>query len=174
MVLRLQRNGVFVPRIKSVDFSENLVLFEYGGRTLEGRLLRGIPKKYSLRLLSKLFRVMGQVHALGVIHGHPHENNIVIRGNKLGLIDFKLSEVVPKSIWRQRATDIFNRFSVDYEYLAKNLEDSEALKANAVPLFARLFRRYPVPEPVKKELLQRLIESLRVWGRENWGREKLE
>ncbi|MBU0636277.1 hypothetical protein KKE06_04600 [Candidatus Micrarchaeota archaeon] len=111
----LQRKGIWVPRISAVDYKNQIIEFEPGGKTqsafnrslidLEYTLvgLHGTERNECIQKikakqkilagrLAKIFRMIGRVQAAGVIHGHPHFGNIVFRGNQVGLVDFKLAE----------------------------------------------------------------------------------
>ncbi|MDO8634467.1 MAG: hypothetical protein Q7K34_04220 [archaeon] len=190
IVNMLQRNGIYVPRIRAVDYAKGVLHFEHGGRTF-GNLMEGTKKKnrkkkkaipqkstdpnspesqrkrQTLRVLYKVFRMMGKVHALGVCHGHPHEENIVIRGNRVGLIDFKLASAEkPRELWRLPAQEIVNFFSSDYSRLEKDLL-TNVLSMPGAPfgrrelvkkLFSAMVNRYPCSMEMKKEVLRQIDE----------------
>lgn len=183
IVLYLQRNGVFVPRIHSIDQGNNLLHFGSGGFTIYQRMMkmaarhikkargegRHLPLKTAFEIITsnkvesreirgwlfKAFRMIGRVHALGVSHGHPHPKNIVVQGNKVGLIDFKQAKVVPNSIWAE-PEKIKRKFHEDYLKLA--LTSDLFFQKGKKRLFSALVARYPCSQAVKEQLL-RLISS---------------
>ena len=94
IVSMLQRNGVFVPKITKIDYDNRIIIVEHGGKTLRALLDRSKStnpnsRQQISRKLNKIFRMVGKVNALGVRQGHPHQDNIVLRGNRVGLIFFR-------------------------------------------------------------------------------------
>ncbi len=170
IILFLQKNGVWVPRIKEMDAAHEVLHFENGGRTLSHELWAP-HKAWSrareqrvLELFSRMARMVGRVQSLGVCHRHPVPQNIVIRGNRLGLTDFKFADRIPKTAWVS-AESIFVAFSMDYKLLNSPLgpfgylpRTLPASRQNAIRkiFFQKLVRSYPCSAAIKRELAERL------------------
>ena len=163
----LSKNGIYVPRLTAIDIQGKIFEFEYGGKRLSRRIDEMLRKnkldqtsRSISELLFKAFRMIGRVHSLGVCHGHPHSNNIVVRGNQVGLIDFKYSRQVPKEIWKN-PDHIFFNFKSDYNYLSKFLkllvspQELQLFKA----LFSRLVARYPCTQEIKTQVLKKILDA---------------
>lgn len=143
-----------------------------------------IPEQRLLEITNKVFRMMGQVHALGIVHGHPHANNIILRGGRVGLIDFKEAKRVPEQIW-DFPEHIYSHFSRDYEQMQLIAESFEhqfhvpkktrkpwpkitpSIRKKTLNFHLRLFRsmiaRYPCSEANKRRVLELITERLLKW-----------
>lgn len=166
----LQRNGIFVPRIKEIDWVHGIVHFESGGETLYHRLLRMPPlspkqQRFALDLVSKFARMVGRVQSLGIAQGNTHITNVVIRGNQLGLIDFKFAKRVSPSIWKS-VRSIYHAFEPDYRcfiadwpFLIRAGRSAEELRIIKQKMWERMVRQYPCTETIKKQLVNLLLQK---------------
>ncbi len=170
IIQKLQRAGIFIPRIIEMDPSNGLMHFENGNKTVTYRLRRLNPTQNSSQrklvqaLISKCARTIGRVQAEGVTHRHPHLNNFVVSGNRVGLIDFKRAETVSPNIWSS-AGKIFGAFETDYSYFYAWWPDW--LRSVSGPwqefvaktAWQQMVRPYPCSPEIKKQLVQRLQKA---------------
>ncbi len=154
LVLTLQRNGIYVPRIQSVDYRHGIIHFEKGGKTLSGLhkispdFARGVQREMAVqRYWFKAARMIGTMHKLGISHFHPHPKNIIVKGNRVGLIDFKFA----------RKNDSVRWNSVDAYF-----EDCLQFINWAPPrLRKKLLERIVAQYPCTPEMKRKLLESVR-------------
>ena len=182
IVLTLQRNGILVPRITRIDMRNNIVVFEKKGRALDSVVLYALKKlpvdtnKIPLqtrRFLSSVFakyaRALATMQSLGIMHGHPHANNVIYYKNRVGFIDFSFGTLPQKMSWNHWL-GIVNAFELEWGYIARDFKafklrfpkfspffDSEARK-----FFQRLLRKYPCDETTRKKLWK-IIEQQYLW-----------
>ncbi|MFH0955003.1 MAG: hypothetical protein V1777_02780 [Candidatus Micrarchaeota archaeon] len=175
LILHLQRKGIFVPRITKVYSENHFVEFEKGGKTFanflaklssESERVKKMPaavrlrrlqqqKRANYQILTKIFRMMGRVHSLGIRHGHPHPGNIVLQGNRVGLIDFKFAHWVSKECWKSH-NSLFLGFWDDYMWLGKILSRLAIQPKKRTALWRGLVSRYPCSEEIKQQLMKRI------------------
>ncbi|GEM_PF-3470029 len=102
-------------------------------------------------LLSKVARMIGRMHSLGIRHGHPHAGNIVVSKNRVGSIDFsKLTRA--RIEWRNPA-EIEHWFKMDWKHLSAMLDEHHVPEGERVIFFRRLINQYPCTSEMKKIVL---------------------
>ena len=170
----LQKSGIFIPRVKSVDRKHNLIIFEKQGKSLNriiGPFISAglTTKRKSILSLhfSKFARALGKVHSLSVSHGHPHTGNVIVKGNRVGFIDFDRTVRRPELDW-SNPEKIHEFFVIDYDHISDNLSDLERGSNSNIKFFQQLHRKffqklienYPCTPKVKKEILDLILRRL--------------
>lgn len=83
--------GINVPLIYDIDLSEMMIVMEYiEGPTLKD-ILESNPNE-GVKWAYILGTIIGKLHENNIMHGDLTTSNIIIRNNKLYLIDFGLAE----------------------------------------------------------------------------------
>lgn len=164
----LRRNGVWVPRANAVDPAHHLVQIQPGGRTLSDYIASARydrTNKTLSALLAKTFRAIGRMHQLGICHGHPHDQNVVVKGNVVGFIDFQHAKRAPNRIWTSSA-EIVRFFGKDYSTLTLSFGPLIPAFLAGTPaqtryvqrkLFERIIRQYPCSHAIKEEVLAQVL-----------------
>ncbi|MBI4144443.1 Kae1-associated serine/threonine protein kinase [Candidatus Woesearchaeota archaeon] len=94
---KLKSEGICVPRIiKSADFE---IIME----RVNGKKLRDVLDKH-VEYAKELGKIVGKMHAVGIIHGDLTTSNVLVEKGKLWLIDFGLSYFSAKD--EDRAVDL--------------------------------------------------------------------
>ena len=105
IISTLNEHGIMVPKIISIDYENGIISFEKARRIFQEEIDRlrkpkpNVSSQWMLGTLMKVFRLIGEIHHIGIAHGHPHPANIMLKGNRVGLIDFKFSHTVLPEIW---------------------------------------------------------------------------
>ncbi len=169
IISTLSRNGIYVPRVKYVDYQNSFIHFESGGITFHELINRqwvkysGQRRKKILQLLPKIARVIGKIHRLEILPGHPHSGNIIIKGNKVGVIDFKSAG---KKIvnWNSEEA-IASAFNDDYFWLRRLFLSAVTLRSpkdkilhpTLKSFFSKIISQYPCTPELKRKLLLRIF-----------------
>ncbi|MCW1291968.1 MAG: KEOPS complex kinase/ATPase Bud32 [Candidatus Rehaiarchaeum fermentans] len=114
-VMKLCReNGILCPNV--IDYNDFEIRMEY----IDGKKL---SDSFSLDLMKELGKTVAKMHNINIIHGDLTTSNVMIKDNKLYIIDFGLAKISKKI--EDKATDIFTL--------------KEALKANHTELWEKAF-----------------------------------
>ncbi|BCU70712.1 Kae1-associated kinase Bud32 [Stygiolobus caldivivus] len=111
-------NGVNTPALLLVDPSEFLIVMEY----LEGTTVKEYLQTYSgnergLRELgAQMGEIIGKLHKIGISHGDPNTNNLILTKDGLFIIDFGLAK---------KAEDIED-LAVDIHVFLRSLESTHS------------------------------------------------
>ena len=175
VVKRLRRAGVFVPKVKKVDRTNQIAEFEKEGTALVHLISKSLGKRKALSpqqlqhfapFLAKAARALGRTHAAGVQHMHPHFGNIVVKGNKVGLIDFKRAKIVEVP-WTHPST-IYNAFEFDLFWIHRVFEkysreqNRPFFQAQKKRFFEIMVKNYPCKPEVKKALLEIIFKQFKI------------
>jgi TP53 regulating kinase-like protein len=83
--------NINVPTIYDIDLNEMMIIMEYiEGLTLK-QILENNPQD-GIKWAYQLGIIIGKLHKNGIMHGDLTTSNIIIKNNKLYLIDFGLAE----------------------------------------------------------------------------------
>ncbi|AFK22233.1 Kae1-associated kinase Bud32 [Pyrococcus sp. ST04] len=84
--------GVNVPYVFEVDTKNMIIVMEFieGERIKE--LLERIPLKERLEICREIGRQIGKLHNAGIVHGDLTTSNMIMRDEKIYLIDFGLAD----------------------------------------------------------------------------------
>lgn len=181
IALRLQRSGVFVPRVSAADPENNLIAFRQGGISLK-QWVRNLVSKADLApdqaprkkfryilnpqlrkqlvlLLRRVAITAARIHSNNVSHNHFHWGNVVVNGRKLGVIDLTKARVWEKLDWKkfEEVVDFFER---DWDFVESLFSHLHALFPSSKPFlyaerkkfFERLARRYPTDRETRLQL----------------------
>ncbi len=143
--------GARVPRIYAIFPTVGLIVMEY----VEGRRLKEVfedDPKLGVSLSRKAGRILGLIHAAGVVHGDYTTSNLIYTGSALYAIDFGLADF-SKSI-EERAVDV--------HIYRRSLESAHA--RYAVEAFEEFRRGYKETAPNPGDVLSR-AEEIRLRGR---------
>ncbi len=104
LLVEAKRNGVNVPRVIEKDLTDFKIAMEY----IEGDVLKDVLDKMKPNKLKKISKEIGRdltkLHDAGIIHGDLTTSNMVLKSNKLYLIDFGLGKISTKI--EDKAVDI--------------------------------------------------------------------
>lgn len=81
--------GVSVPIIYDVDLAGNKLLLEFiDGPTVKELLDQGGPRAHIIA--KEMGRIAGRLHKAGIIHGDLTTSNMIVRDDRIVMIDFSL------------------------------------------------------------------------------------
>jgi len=104
LLVEAKRNGVNVPKVIEKDLINFKIEMEY----IEGDVLKDVLDKMDSSGLKNVSKEIGKslskLHNAGIIHGDLTTSNMVLRGDKLYLIDFGLGRISTKI--EDKAVDI--------------------------------------------------------------------
>jgi Kae1-associated kinase Bud32 len=114
---RARRAGVNTPRV--LDSGESSLVMEF----IEGRrvkdALNGMPKGERVRVYRLIGEAVAGLHSAGIMHGDLTTSNMILRQEKLYIIDFGLGRMSERI--EDQAVDLFLLFealkSTHFEYL---------------------------------------------------------
>lgn len=173
----LQENGINTAKI--THRNQEQLTYENAGQSIKERLLNlanvESPSVKRMRfLLSAAARQLGEMHALGYSHGHPHPANFVVKGSKVSIIDLKYAK--KKKINWKDPESVFEELKEDYGAGLKVLHDKLILldlplkgkvqydSAREFHRFlVKMIQRYPTDERVKREVFRLIL--VRIIGR---------
>jgi N6-L-threonylcarbamoyladenine synthase/protein kinase Bud32 len=124
IIATARRSGVPTPIIR--DITPDTIVME----RIRGNLLRDALIKEHL---TEVGRVIGRLHAAGVVHGDLTTSNIILRNNQCVLIDFGLSQV--SSEIESRGVDIH----VLFQTLQSTTPDAESMKLAFIEGYREVF-----------------------------------
>ena len=139
-------------------------LGSYLRRLEAGKINTGYMKQLR-KLLSSAARSIGAIHSIGILQGHPHFNNFIPVKSRVAVIDFKLSRT-RKVDWSDERS-IRKAFRNDYVYLVDAWRGIELTYPRRMPearrmkelFFTRMVGKYPAPQGVKRQLIERLVQG---------------
>lgn len=89
LMAEARARGVPVPILYDIDLEENRIVMEYiEGPTVKEILDAGGPR--ALRVARDLGRLVGRLHAGGIVHGDLTTSNMIWRDRRIVMIDFSL------------------------------------------------------------------------------------
>jgi Kae1-associated kinase Bud32 len=81
--------GVAVPVLYDIDLVANKIVMEFvDGPTVKEVLEAGGPKAHAIA--REVGRIAGRLHKAGIIHGDLTTSNMILRDNRILMIDFSL------------------------------------------------------------------------------------
>ncbi len=81
--------GVAVPLLYDIDLVENKIVMEFiDGPTAKEVLDQGGPR--ARETAREIGRIAGRLHKAGIIHGDLTTSNMIVRGDRIVMIDFSL------------------------------------------------------------------------------------
>jgi hypothetical protein len=173
LVKYLQKNGVFCPKIISIDRQNNIIEFEKKGVSLQQKInaLQATDGKLSFQsgkvltdLLAKHARLIAKVHSLKFCQGHPKPANVIVRGNRMGFIDFMFSELKDNIFFWDSTKEILDLFGPDYEWIQETFKElnlafpksKRFLQREKNKFFTRVLRRYGCSIEAKQQIAKQL------------------
>ncbi len=182
-IKRARAAGVFVPRITRIDYKHQLIEFEKTGTSLYEIVLKKWKRKKSFSpqelkhialLFRKAARAIGRLNANGVMYYHPHFKNIIVKGNRVGLIDFKFAEILEpktkkrnkrKTIDWENPESVIKAFGQDFCFIIEgfyelpiNIKHADFIKTQIKQFIETIVKQYPCSPEVKRTVLQRLFK----------------
>jgi len=103
---RARRSGVTTPKIWDVqNFPEFKIIMEYvDGKRIKD-VLNELPRSKRLEIYSLIGESVAKLHSSDIIHGDLTTSNMILKGNKLYLIDFGLGKFSQRT--EDQAVDLF-------------------------------------------------------------------
>ena len=144
LIDKARRAGMHVPLVLS---QEGFVLkMEFiDGKKLKD-ILNNLPEKEAENICKKLGEIIGRLHSLGMIHGDLTTSNMILKEEKIYLIDFGLGKFTSRI--EDCATDLY------LLYEALNSTHSKILEPcwkNIIESYKKVFEKSP-------QVLKRLEE----------------
>jgi TP53 regulating kinase-like protein len=103
LMLKAKEAGINIPEIVSVD--EFKINMEYiDGQRLKD-VLNNLDKKTRLMVCENIGNIISKLHNSDIIHGDLTTSNLILKENKLYLIDFGLGKISGKI--EDKAVDLF-------------------------------------------------------------------
>ncbi|MDD4983384.1 MAG: lipopolysaccharide kinase InaA family protein [Candidatus ainarchaeum sp.] len=102
--------------------------------------------------------IIGQMHALGVEHGHVTTSNVHIHNGRLCLVDFSIAE--QHLVDWNSVGSIYNAFVRDYTTRITRSKSQYANMTFCKEFFRRMISHYPTSEQIKSELINKLNNDL--------------
>lgn len=96
--LRTVREAKMISDVKSFGISTPVVYFvdqnkfEIYLQFIEGKLVRDLSNKMIIRMCEKIGRIVGTLHANGVMHGDLTTSNFILARRNLVILDFGLAQ----------------------------------------------------------------------------------
>lgn len=78
--------GVLTPQVYQVDEKGYKIYMEY----IKGKKLKDVLEKVDSKVFYEIGRLVGRLHASGIIHGDLTTSNIILKDKKIYFIDFGL------------------------------------------------------------------------------------
>jgi Kae1-associated kinase Bud32 len=100
---RSRGSGVTVPNVRIE--SENKLVMEYLRGVRVKDVLNGMAPKERTNVCGKMGGMIAKLHANGIIHGDLTTSNMILKGDKVYLIDFGLGKFSEKV--EDQAVDLF-------------------------------------------------------------------
>jgi len=92
LILEANRYGIETPRIVSFDEKEFKISMEFiDGKRLK-EFLNETDDENRKKITEEMGRIIGLLHKNGIIHGDLTTSNMILKDNKIFLIDFGLGE----------------------------------------------------------------------------------
>lgn len=143
--------GASVPRIYAIFPAAGLIVMEY----IEGRRLKEVfddSPRLGVSLSREAGRILGLIHAAGVVHGDYTTSNLIYTGDTLYAIDFGLADF----------SESVEERAVDVHLYRRSLESAHA--RYAVEAFEEFTRGYTETAPNPGDVLGR-ADEIRLRGR---------
>jgi len=133
----IQKAGINVPKIYSVDEKKGIIEMEF----IDGKLIRDIAekvnKKERINLLKDIGKSIRILHNNGIIHGDLTTSNMILKEKKVYFIDFGLGffsekiedKAVDLYLLQQVLNSMHYNISEDFKYVLQGYNaDSSFLK----------------------------------------------
>lgn len=104
LMRRARVAGVDVPVVLAADPPAQTIVLEYLGRHALRSTYDAMPAARRRATARKAGRAAGLLHKAGVVHGDLTTSNMIVRGDRLYLIDFSLGRVADDT--EDRAVDL--------------------------------------------------------------------
>ncbi|WP_297436589.1 Kae1-associated kinase Bud32 [Thermococcus sp.] len=92
---RAKEAGVNCPYVYEVDTLNMRIVMEFINGKRMKELLEEVPMDERLSLCREIGRQIGRLHEAGLMHGDLTTSNMILRGEKVYLIDFGLADFDP-------------------------------------------------------------------------------
>ena len=96
LMTEARKFGVLTPKIFAVDDANHKIIMEYVGDERVKELLNVGDKKTVEKISFEIGRMVGKLHANGIVHGDLTTSNMLIKDGEIYLIDFGLGEFSKK------------------------------------------------------------------------------
>ncbi len=142
ILIRAKRIGVNTPTVfKTGDYK---IFMEFiDGERLKELLNKTSPRNY---LAEEIGKIVGRLHSSGIIHGDLTTSNMILKDNKIYLIDFGLA--YHSSSVENQAIDLH---LLHQAYQSTHFKYLEKLWSNTIKGYKKTFDKW---EPVLKRLEQ--------------------
>jgi len=96
LMTEARKFGVLTPKIFAVDDVNHKIIMEYVGDERVKELLNTADKKTVEKISFEIGRIVGKLHANGIVHGDLTTSNMLLKDGEIYLIDFGLGEFSKK------------------------------------------------------------------------------
>jgi Kae1-associated kinase Bud32 len=96
LLTEARKCGVLTPKIIDVDYQNQKIIMENINGIRVKEFLNSTDKKNMEKISFEIGRIIGKLHANGIIHGDLTTSNMILEDNQIYFIDFSLGEMSKK------------------------------------------------------------------------------
>ncbi|MBI5001519.1 MAG: Kae1-associated serine/threonine protein kinase [Euryarchaeota archaeon] len=127
-----RRLGVSVPIIYDIDVGSNALVMEFIDGPQAKEALGPMTPGERKALCTEIGRIAGRLHGGGIVHGDLTTSNMILKGEKVYLIDFSLGEVssepeaigVDLHLLREAFHSAHSSFAPDFDYVLEGYRET--------------------------------------------------